>query len=400
VESFEYYNPDRIKFGPGTRREIGSVLASRGAKRALVVVGKGPFRDNGLYDEVAGALRDEGIGIVNIGDIDSNPRITSVREGVSACKKEKVDAVVALGGGSTMDCTKVIAAAALSADDPWEHIWGHKKPFERSLDTFMIPTLAATGTDINPWAVIMDADAVWKMPVTAECMYPTMTIADPEIHVNVPINLTVWGAMDMLSHTFEWYFNGYHRSIFQNHLSEAILLSIRQCLDRLVDNPGDVEARGEIWWTSVMAWGGLTFLGRGGPDMACHDLAEGLVPFFDIHHGATLGVITPRWMRFALDRDGDLVRERFSRFGRNVMGISEIDDMQAARLGVEAYLSWLKSVGAPATLQDLTGEEIDRVKLKAIVSKTYEDLGRGVGNLVSLSEDDAVSILEACCCPL
>jgi len=399
MENFEHYNPDRIIFGPGERKRVGSELKKRGCKRVLIVVGKGPFRENGLYEEIAGSIKHEGIEIFNIGDIDSNPRITSVREGVEACKKNKIEGVVALGGGSTMDSTKVIAAASKSPDDPWEHLWGHKKPFTDSLTTVMIPTLAATGTDINPWAVIMDKEAVWKMPVTAECMYPDLTIADPEIHATVPIHLTIWGAMDMLSHTFEFYFNGYHQSIFQNRFSEAIIHSVMECVDILIKNPKDMRARGEIWWSSVMAWGGLTFLGRGGPDMACHDIAEGFVPFYDTHHGATLGVITPRWMRFAVNKNPKST-EIFSRFARNVLAVQTADDTEAAQQGIEQYIQWLEKIGAPKTLQELTGEKIPEQKLKEITDKTYEDLGRPVGNLVGLSREDAVSILKSCCEPL
>jgi alcohol dehydrogenase YqhD (iron-dependent ADH family) len=264
----------------------------------------------------------------------------------------------------------------------------------------MIPTLAATGTDINPWAVVMDDGAIWKAPVTAECMYPDLTLCDPEIHTGVPLSLTVWGAMDILSHTFEFYFNGYYRSIFQNRFSEAIVLSVRESVDRLIVDPKDVEARGELWWSSVMAWGGLTFLGRGGPDMACHDLAEGFVPFFDTHHGATLGVITPRWMLHALGRGGEPVVDRFSRFARNVMGIVEKDDAKAAEAGVDAHIAWLKDIDAPATFGSLTGAEVPEAKLREVVSKTYKDLDRGVGNLVPLTQDDSVSILQACGEPL
>jgi alcohol dehydrogenase YqhD (iron-dependent ADH family) len=399
MENFEHYNPDRIIFGPGERKRVGAELKKRGCKRVLVVVGKGPFRENGLYDEIAASIKQGGSEIFNIGDIDSNPRIQGVREGVETCKKNKIECVVALGGGSTMDTTKVIAAASKSEDDPWEHLWGHKKPFTDSLTTVMIPTLAATGTDINPWAVIMDKEAVWKMPVTAECMYPNLTIADPEIHATVPIPLTIWGAMDMLSHTFEFYFNGYHQSIFQNRFSEAIIHSVMECVDILVNNPKDLRARGEIWWSSVMAWGGLTFLGRGGPDMACHDIAEGFVPFYDTHHGATLGVITPRWMRFAVNKNPKST-EIFSRFARNVLAVQASSGEEAARQGIEKYIQWLQKIGAPKTLPELTGEQISDQKLKEIVDKTFDDLDRPVGNLVGLSREDAVTILKSCCAPV
>jgi alcohol dehydrogenase YqhD (iron-dependent ADH family) len=148
-----------------------------------------------------------------------------------------------------------------------------------------------------------------------------------------------------------------------------------------------------------MAWGGLTFLGRGGPDMACHDMAEGFVPFFDTHHGATLGVITPRWMRFAVNRNQKST-EIFSRFARNVMGVQADDHKQAAEQGVDKYIHWLQRIGAPKTLPELTGEEIPEKKLKEITAKTFKDLGRPVGNLVGLSQEDVAGILASCCRPL
>lgn len=396
MEAFEFRNPNRVIFGPGERERVGAELKGLGFRRALLVVGKGPFRENGLADEIAGSIRKAGLEVFPMGDIDSNPRIGSVREGAGICRRNDIECVVALGGGSTMDAVKVIAAAARSADDPWQHLWGHKKPFRESLPTVMIPTLAATGTNVNPWAVILDEQAVWKMPVTADCLYPTVTIADPQIMAGLPLRLTIWGAMDILSHTFEFYFNGYHQSPFQTRFSEALIHSAMECVDTLVKEPRDVRARGELWWTSVMAWGGLTWLGRGGPDMACHDLAEGFVPFFDTHHGATLGVITPRWMRFAVNRN-EKSTEIFARFAGKIFGVAAGDPREAAVEGVERYIGWLKKIGAPATLPGLAGREIPDGKMKEVVTKTFLDLGRPVGNLVRLSEEEALEILRASC---
>lgn len=399
MEQFEYYNPDRIIFGPGERKRIGGECAKRGCKRVLLTVSKGPFRENGLYDEIKGSLESAGVRVFGIGDIDSNPRISSVREGAALCKGENIDGVVALGGGSTMDCSKVIAAAATVGDDPWEYLWGHKKTFPASLPTFMIPTMAATGTEVNPWAVIMDEDAAWKSACTSEVMYPTVTIQDPEITLTVPINLTVWGAMDILSHTFEFYFNGNRDSIFQNRFSEATIHSVIECVNILVDNPKDLRARGELMYSSIMAWGGLNFLGRGGPDMACHTIAEGFVPCYDIHHGASLGVITPRWMRFAAPK----APAYFARFAREIFGLNDVSVggvIDLADRGVEAYIAWLKKIKAPDTLQDLTGEKIEKEKLKEIVDRTYEDAGGKVGVLVEMSREEAVDLLMACQKPL
>jgi alcohol dehydrogenase len=315
------------------------------------------------------------------------------------CKKKGIQGLVALGGGSTMDCTKVIAAAALAEDDPWEYLWGHKKTFPASLPTVMIPTMAATGTEINPWAVIMDEETTWKSACTAECMYPDVTIQDPEIILTLPIRLTIWGAMDILSHTFEFYFNGNRESIFQTRFSEATIHSVMEAVDLLVKDPNDIRARGELQWSSVMAWGGLNFIGRGGPDMACHTIAEGFVPYFDIHHGASLGVITPRWMRFAAPK----APVHFARFAGEFFGLSDVKIggvVDLAKRGVEAYIDWLKKIGAPNTLQELTGEEVSKEKLKEIVARTFADAGGKVGVLVEMSREEAVELLLDCQKPL
>jgi len=396
MEQFQYYNPDRIIFGSGVRKNVGEECKKRGYSKVLLAVGKGPFRESGLYDEIAGSIQQQGIPIADMGDIDSNPRIDSVREGVNICKKEKVDAVVALGGGSTMDCSKVIAAAATVDDDPWNYLWGHRNTFEKSLDTVMVPTIAATGTDINPFAVVFDTESINKTFCTAECMYPALTIADPEIMVSVPLRLTVWGAMDMMSHTFEFYFNGYGKSTFQNRFSEAIIHSIMENVNKLVKDPKDVYARGELWWCSVMAWGGLTMIGREDPDMAVHTIGEAFVPYYDIHHGACMGVMTPRWMRYAVERKPEI----FARFAEMIFGIAGGSMEERAKKGVEAYIGWLKSIGAPDTLQDLTGKTVDDAILREVADNLSKGSDWQVGRLVVFDREGIYEILTSSCEPL
>ncbi len=396
MDTFVYHNPVKVIFGAGERKKITEELESRGYSRALLVCSKGPFRENGLYDEIKRLIEAAGIELFTMGDVDSNPRITSVREGVSVCKENDVQCVVALGGGSTMDCVKVIAAAALVDEDPRQYLWGHRRSFEHSLDTVMIPTIAATGTEINPFAVIMDAETTSKTYCVADCMYPELTFMDPEITLSVPLGLTVRGAMDILSHTFEYYFNGHGESIFQNRFSEAIILSVMESVDLLCVNPADLYARGELMWSSVMAWGGLTKIGRGDPDMACHTIAEGFVPFYDIHHGAALGVVTPRWMRHVVDRAPNF----FARFAEKIFGIDGIEEggvIQKARAGIEKYIEWLKKIGAPDTLGELAGQDIPDEKLELISKRTFEDAGGKVGLLVELDEEDVYEILRASC---
>jgi alcohol dehydrogenase len=394
MDDFRYYSPVRVIFGAGSSGKIGEELVGR-YRKALLVCGKGPFRGNGVFGRIKAALETSGIEVFEMGDIDSNPRIGSVEEGSALCRKEGIQVIVALGGGSTMDCCKVMAGAALTDIDPRKFLWGEKIPMERSLDTVMIPTFAATGTELNNTAVILDDKALSKSWCEAECMFPKITIVDPEIAAGAPYRLTSWGCMDILSHTFEFYFNGHGEAIFQQRLSEALILSAMACVELLQKNPRDLHARGEIAWISIVAWGGLTKIGRGAPDMACHTCAEVLVPYFDIHHGAALGVFTPRWMRWAAPKRPAV----FARFARNVMGVTEADDAKAAVEGVERYIQWLKKVGAPDSFEELAGRKISDDTLREISERVRAE-NPTVGRLIELDSEDIFGIFKACRSPL
>jgi alcohol dehydrogenase YqhD (iron-dependent ADH family) len=394
MESCDYFNPVRVCFGNGVRHRIGELLRGR-YTRVLLVCAKGPFRENGLFDEVRGSLAASGLEVSEMGDVDSNPRLASVREGAAVCRSRNIQCVVALGGGSTMDCCKVIAGAALTETDPARFLWGEKPQYQTALDTVMVPTIAATGTELNNTAVILDPEARSKGWCYADCLFPRLTIIDPEIQAGVPLQLTLWGAMDILSHTFEFYFNGNESALFQTEFSEALIRSAVACVELLLQKPRDLLAHGELAWISGMAWGGLTKVGRGAPDMACHTIAEGIVPYYDLHHGATLGVVTPRWMRRVVDRAPGI----FARFARSIFGIEARQPVKAAREGVETYVKWLGRIGAPDTLQELAGKEIPQDRLREVAARLARENGP-VGRLVPSTEADMLQVLQDCCVPL
>lgn len=293
---FLFHWPPRMLFGVDSHKKIGEEMQGVSSK-ALIVCAKGPFRENGLYDDVKNSLERAGIQTYGMGDIDQNPRLSSVREGVAICKKETIDTVVAIGGGSAMDCTKLIAAAALYDCDPYEFVWGSRPQITKSLRTVLIPTIAATGTETNKSAVIVNDET--KEKYYCDCEHAWLVIFDPAVTKSAPHRLVVWGAMDILSHTFEYYFNGFEGSEFQSRFSEAIALSVMHALDVLNETPEDLTALGELQWCATMAWGGLTKIGRMEPEMTCHWLEESFSGYFDTHHGACLGVLDA-----ALDANG------------------------------------------------------------------------------------------------
>jgi len=390
MENFSFYNPTKVLFGNGERHQLGNKLGKK-YKKVLLVVAKGPFRENGLYDEIRQCLEKSGIKVFDMPDIDSNPLLSSVRAGSKICKENLIDCVVALGGGSAMDCSKVIAAAAKSDIDPYNFLWGDRVPIDNALDTVMIPTIAATGTEINNTAVIVNDETKEKFYCESPYLFPKIAILDPEITATVPIKLTVWGAMDILSHTFEFYFNGYTKSEFQNRFSEAIINATMKTVEDLVKDPSDLYARGELMWCAVMAWGGgLTKIGRGNPDMGVHAIEESISGYFNTHHGGGCGVLTPRWMELVFS---DSLKV-FARFARNIFNVDSSDDKTAAIKGINRYKNWMKKVGGPNTFFDLGDKEFRDEELEHVAKTAWKIYGGKIGRLKELSLDEIIGILK------
>ena len=213
---------------------------------------------------------------------------------------------------------------------------------------------------------------------------------EKELTATLPVKLTLWGGMDILSHTYEFYFNGDTESPFQLRFSEAILKATMNALEILVKDPGDLVARGELMWCSIMAWGGLTKIGRSDPDMACHGLEESFSGWFDTHHGACLGVLTPRWME-VVSRE---LPHPFARFGRNVLGLTEEDDKKAAIDAVKTYKVWLKELGAPNTYFDIGNKEFSDKELEHVAKTSCRIYGGGVGRLKRFNLAQSIELLK------
>lgn len=389
MHPFEFQWPTKMTFGPGMRHNVGRIVREQ-VKSALVVCAKGPFRELGVVGDVVVSLEKAGVRTVQMDrDVDQNPRLSTVRDGVRLCKREKIECVVAIGGGSAMDCSKLIAAASLYDIDPYEFVWGSRPKIERSLMTVMLPTIAATGTETNPSAVIVNDET--KEKFYCDCMPPTWTIFDPELTASAPIRLVLWGAMDILSHTFEYYLNGVTDCEIQSCISEAILTGTMRALEKLAADPDDLAARGELQWCAALAWGGPAKIGRGEPEMTCHWIEESFSGYFDTHHGACLGVLTPRWMRMVCGARPDVL----GRFARNVMGVSDRDDTAAAKEGVERYIEWLASIHAPDTFFDIGNRDFSDSELKHVAETAWRIYGGHIGRLKAFTCGDCLALLKS-----
>ncbi len=389
MQILSFQNPVKIEFGQGVRNKIGSTLAKQ-YKTILMLCAKGIpeefFKD--LHKDLSG----NGIKVVLTENVDSNPRISTVRIATKMCIENDVEAIVALGGGSALDCAKMTAASAATGIDVKDFLWGETKEITASLPVITVPTIAATGTELNNTAVIRDEVTKKKSSCAALSMYPEYSFIDPYYAQNLPTNIMRWGAMDVLSHTFEYYFNGYN-SPFQLRFSEGIILAAMECITELAEHGYDLFYYGELMWTSAMTWGtGLTRIGRGLPDMACHTIEEGIGAFYDTHHGAGLGVITPNWMRYVYKKSPEI----FARFARNIFGVTERDDVLAAKMGIECFEKWLEKVNMETSYRQLCDKITDE-KLQEIADDIYEDSNGVVGRLVPLSKQDILEILKLSC---
>lgn len=383
--SLKFQNPVKIVFGEGCRQEIGSTLAPFYSK-VLFMIGRGLPE---LYRrQMTENLTQNGLEVFETDAVDSNPRVSTVRKAADICRSENIDVIVALGGGSAMDCGKMTGVCAATGLDVCDYLWGDIQPITASLPVVTVPTIAATGTELNNTAVIRNEQTKKKSSCAADCMYPAYSFIDPQYAENLPKRIALWGAMDILSHTFEYYFNGYD-SPYQLRCSEGIILAAMECIQRIAKNGYDPFYYGELMWTASMTWGtGLTRIGRGLPDMACHTIEEGIGAFYDTHHGAGLGIITPNWMRAVYEKSPGI----FARFARNIWGVTESDDRKAAAQGIERMESFIDEIGVERSYRQLTDSIVDS-QLAQLSEDIYRDNDGVVGRLVPLSPQDIYRIL-------
>lgn len=394
MDNFHFVNSTEMFFGKNSINHLTEYIKGK-YKKVLFVCGAGPFRENGTYDKIVSIIEKSDAEVIQMSDIPQNPKVKFLREGTDICIKENVDFIVALGGGSAIDGAKLIAAASYMKVDPFDLIWGKRILVEGALPMAAIPTISATGTEINNFAVAVNEEAKEKYWCQTE--FPKYAFLDPCITATVPLRLAIWGAMDILSHNFEFYLNGYMKSEFQLRLSESLILSTISAVDQMCADPSDVDARGELMWCAAVSWGsGLTKIGRGPGDMACHSMEESFSGFFDNHHGACLGVITPRWMKYVYKKHIDV----FARFARNIMHIQEENDEKAAELGVDAYIKWLHKINAPQTYADI-GLKIEQPQeLDVVANNAWKIYDQKIGVLEPLTLNGLKDILYAGMNPL
>ncbi|EHR77839.2 alcohol dehydrogenase [Thermococcus litoralis DSM 5473] len=395
---FEYYNPTRLIFGVGSLEKLGEV-ASKYGKKALLVIGRGSVKKAGIFDRALEVLKKAGVEVVEFSGVESNPRLSTVLRGVKVLKENKCDMVIGLGGGSVIDASKAIAAIALYEGNPRDMfiIAGRTpKPPEKALPIIAVPTLAATGSEMNGTAVITldDGEIPIKTPMKSGAIYPTVAIVDPELTVTVPKNYTAYGIADIIAHVTESYFNGVGGTPIQDRFAEGVVITVLEYGPRAVENGRDLEARTQIHWASIVALNGWVNVGTYA-QFPVHAIEHTLSALYDVPHGAGLAVLNPAWMKFAARYNP----QKFAQFAQRVFGVSSEgrDPLEVALEGINRFEEFLRSIGCPTRLSELGIGEITEEMLYDWAEKTLEVRRDNQGRLPGippLSKEDIVEVLR------
>ena len=388
MNSFIYDIPVKVYFGRDQLSHLGTELRKFG-RRVLLTYGGGSIKRNGLYDRVVSELRNADMEVYELSGIEPNPRIESVRQGVAMCKEHNIDVLLAVGGGSTIDATKFMAAGACVEHDAWEFFGAGAKPIERALPIVTILTLSATGSEMDTGGVISNLETGDKLGRLAQPLLPKVSFLDPTLTYSVSAYQTACGAADIMSHIMEVYFNMNKDLFMLDCFMEGMLKTVVKYAPIAIAEPENYEARANLMWTSSWAINGFI---NGGKKKAwsCHPMEHELSAVYDITHGLGLAILTPRWMEYCLDESNV---DRYVSFGVNVFGIdSSLEPMTIAREAIKRLSDFFfNTLGLQSTFTEV-GIKREDFGLMAKKACRYGD----IKGFKTLTEQDVVNIFEMC----
>lgn len=348
MKNFSFYNPTRIEFGKGKEENIGLYISEYGVTKVLIVYGSDRIKKNGLFDKVAKSLKNKGIDHEQLGGVQSNPILSKVYEGIEIAKTKGIEAVLAVGGGSVLDSVKAIAAGAKYNGDVWDFFTFKAVP-NKALKIFDIMTLAATGSEMNNYAVVTNERTKEKFSFGGSATYPTVSVINPELQATVTKEYLAYSAADIFAHSLDMYLSASYLPEYIAGYVENILKTVISTTETLLDNPNNYEARGEFAWAATQALNFTTFCGVENNRFDTHFIEHTLSAEYNIAHGAGLSIVVPAWMKW----QKNILPERFERFGTNVFNIKGAD------AGIDALINWYKKIGTPVTLKEGNIPETD-----------------------------------------
>ncbi len=386
---FIYNTPTTVYFGKGKHREVGKIISGYGYKKIMFQYGKGSIKKSGLYDEVMASLKECGIEVVEMGGVEPNPKLSFVERAIEVAKAEKVEMILAVGGGSAIDSSKATALGAKYEGSVWDFNIGKAKPSD-ALPVGCILTISAAGSEMSNSAVLTNEELNMKKGCSTEFNRCKFAILNPELTYSVGKFQTACGLVDMMTHTMERYFSVCPDTPLTDAIAESILKSIVEAGKVLMENPEDYEARATAMWASSLAHNSLTGCGRENY-LAVHQLEHAVSGIFDeVAHGAGLAVIYPAWMEYVKD----LAPARFAKFARGVFGVREADDKKAATEGIERIKEFFfNDLKLPSKLSEFSIAEKD---ITALVDACTYNRTRTVKSYIPLGEKEIREIFETC----
>lgn len=388
MNSFVYDIPTKVYFGENQLGHLGEELSKYG-KKVLMTYGGGSIKKSGLYDKVVAEIKKAGLELFELSGIEPNPRVSSVNAGAKICKEEGIDVLLAVGGGSVIDCTKYIGAAAFYDGDAWD-ILEQKTDVTKCLPVLDILTLAATGSEMDCGGVISNPETKDKIGLMFPVMQPKVSFLDPTLTYTVSQYQTACGSSDMLSHIIEVYFNMNKDLYMLDTVMEGLMKTIIRYTPIAMKEPDNYEARANLMWASSWAINGFV---NGGKQQAwsCHPIEHEVSAIYDITHGLGLAILTPRWMEYCLDAT---TVSKYYQFGCNVFGLDpKMEPMEVAKKSIELLSDFLyNTLGLKSTFTELG---IDDKNFEIMAEKSVE-IGGLKYAFKPLTKEDVIKIFEMC----
>ncbi len=388
MENFTFYSPTYFVFGKEAENQAGEYVKKFGGSKVLVHFGGSSARKSGLLDRVEASLKKEGLAFVELGGVKPNPRSGLVYEGIELCKKEKVDFILAVGGGSTIDSAKAIAAGVLYEGDFWDFYSG--KTVEKALPVGTILTIAAAGSEGSPDSVITKEEGMFKRGTGSDALRPKFSILNPALTQTLPPHQTAAGITDIMAHLYERYLTNTKEVEVTDRLIEALLLTMKHEGPRVIENPNNYEARANIMWAGMMAHNNSCGVGRS-QDWSSHDIEHELSALYDCAHGAGLAVTMPAVFKYVMNHNV----MRFAQVATRVWGCQmDFEHPEVTALeGIKAFQNYLCSIGMPKNFAELGAKEEDIPELVKVLCHGNGRTGT-IGGFVTLNEDDCTKIYK------
>lgn len=385
MNNFNFYSPTFFVFGKERENEVGKYVSRFGGTKVLIHYGGGSVVKNGLLDRVKHSLKESKIEFTELGGVVPNPRSGLVYKGIELCKKEKVNFILAVGGGSVIDSAKAIALGALYDGDFWDFYTGKK--VEKALPVATILTLTAAGSEGSSGSVITHENGMLKRAANSDLLRPVFSILNPELTCSLPAYQTACGATDMMAHVMERYFTNTRDVEITDRLCEGIFLTVINEAPKALKNPDDYSARANLMWAGMVAHNDICGVGRE-QDWATHGMEHELSALYDVAHGAGLAVMFPAWMKYVMQND----IMRFAQFAVRVWGC-ELDFQHpeiTALKGIECYEQFIASIGMPIRFSQLGAKADD-------IQTMVQTIGLGentMGSFIKLTQEDIRKIYE------